>query len=158
MSHLGRAPEARFWEKVDKRGPDECWPWIASPGRKGYGQFWFMGAMHSSHRVSYYLANGHWPDPCCCHRCDNPACVNPGHLFVGTQSDNVSDMRAKGRHVAPRGERHCMARLTDKQVMDIRANALLCRVTNKELAARFGIGESTVSHYMTGRSRPFRPQ
>src|SRR5262245_2521405 len=87
---------ARFWPKVDVRGPDECWPWIAGKGA-GYGSFWLDGRNVTAHRVAFFLANGKWPDPFGCHSCDNHPCCNPAHIFEGTQWDNDMDRVAKGR-------------------------------------------------------------
>lgn len=101
-------PEVRFWAKVDKAGPDECWLWTASTN-KGYGQLAIKPSPQPvmAHRFSYELANGPIPDGLAvCHTCDNPPCVNPAHLFLGTKGDNNRDMVAKGRHWHQR-KTHC---------------------------------------------------
>lgn len=91
----------RFWDKVDVRGPDECWPWIAGTNNKGYGVFsrvdWRQGMM-LAHRFSYFLATETMPNVCR-HTCDNPLCVNPAHLLDGTQKDNMKDCARRGRLV-----------------------------------------------------------
>lgn len=92
----------RFWEKVDRRGPDECWEWKDSLGTTGYGQFCTYDGQRNhtlkAHRVAYELTNGQIPDGLCVlHRCDNRRCVNPFHLFLGTRGDNWNDMISKGR-------------------------------------------------------------
>jgi hypothetical protein len=96
---------ARFRAKVDVRGPDECWPWMACLNTYGYGAFTIgYGAARrteKAHRVAFFLEHGRWPVPYGYHRCDNRPCCNPAHIFEGTAVDNNADMRAKGRGVNP---------------------------------------------------------
>lgn len=102
-----RPIEIRFWEKVDRRSPDECWWWTGSVGSHGYGQLADLGTVRTTHRLSWELHNGPIPKGegahgiCVCHTCDVRTCVNPGHLFLGTQRDNLKDMRDKGRAFDP---------------------------------------------------------
>ncbi len=96
----------RFWAKVNKNGPvpshmphlGACWTWTGIKNSKGYGLF-FLGHSHytAAHRMSWELIRGGKPDHLVCHRCDNPSCVRPSHLFSGTYRDNYNDMVAKGR-------------------------------------------------------------
>lgn len=114
---------ARFWAKVDKRGPDECWPWTAGKFTSGYGAFQAGGKVYKSHRIVQTLSGGPIPRGegshgiCVCHRCDVRACCNPAHLFLGTNAQNNADMMSKGRNKPPRGDAHgsrtrpeCLAR------------------------------------------------
>lgn len=115
--------EERFWEKVERGGPDECWEWTASMHVSGYGQFWDGEKRELAHRFSYMMHNDEdLSDRCVCHRCDNPRCVNPRHLFAGTQKDNVRDMVRKGRRYVPdvSGEKNGHSKLTVAQVKELR--------------------------------------
>lgn len=92
----------RFWQKVERHGPDECWPWLGSrrdqPGYD-YGMVWVDGAIRSAPKVAWELANGQ-PFPLgmmACHHCDNPPCVNPSHVFPGSMHDNIADAVVKRR-------------------------------------------------------------
>ncbi len=111
----------RWREKVDMKGPDDCWEWLASKDSWGYGQIKTNKKVISSHRFSYahYKNNGQpvQSNLCVCHHCDNPGCVNPNHLFLGTHIDNMQDMIRKGRRVNPRPKKH-----TDDEVSKIRAD------------------------------------
>lgn len=103
--------EERFWPKVAKRGPDECWEWTASRTPQGYGKIGRRKGESPAiaSRVSWEMHNGPIPDGLhVLHRCDNPPCVNPAHLFLGTNADNQRDMRAKGRgRLGRRFTTHC---------------------------------------------------
>lgn len=101
MDDLGEI-EIRFWEKVDKRGPDDCWLWTGSADRDGYGRQRVGNRPRLAHRVSYALEHGDIPKGLLIlHRCDTPACVNPAHLRAGTQQENMAERDAKGRGVRP---------------------------------------------------------
>lgn len=97
----GRKPipiAQRFWPKVDKRGPDDCWLWTGSEHGKGYGGFSYRGRSVPAQRISWLLEHGEPPDNLfVCHTCDVPKCVNPAHLFLGDHQANMADMVAKGR-------------------------------------------------------------
>ncbi len=143
-----RPAEERFWEKVTKSTkPDGCWLWTVKPKSKKspYAAIKIRGkGSQMVHRFSYELHYGPIPDGLCvCHRCDTPLCIRPDHLFLGTLADNNSDMASKGR--AARGEGHGWSKLTDAQVVEIRAlrkSGLLYR----EIGERFGITPENVGY------------
>lgn len=143
----------RFWEKVDNSGGDSaCWIWTAYRDRKGYGRIQRngSGSPTQAHIISWEIACGPVPSgQCVLHRCDNPSCVNPAHLFLGTKADNNADMRAKGRHA--HGERQGSAVLSEQDVRNIIAlrkeGGLLT-----DLAVRFGVSESHISEISRGKA------
>lgn len=145
--------KARFWTKVDVRGPDECWPWTAGRSKKGYGLFVVQrGRMTTASRVAFALANGIIERGLtACHKCDNPPCCNPGDLFKGTGSDNQIDSVTKGRKNSPHGEAHRSARLTEEKVREIRALHALGRNINS-LAREYGVSWEAIKAVVTGKT------
>ena len=129
--------KAKFWPKVKQGAPDECWPWTGSLNSKGYGHFRISKRIAVAHRVSYTIHFGPIPQGLfICHRCDNPVCVNPNHLFAGTNRENVDDMLSKGRQC--RGEDHQLAKLSDEKIGEIRMR-WATRLTQQKLADEYGI-------------------
>lgn len=158
---------ARFMRKVDTSG--DCWKWLGAKDEKGYGRFSVGGShkpdgsrrnsMVAAHRFSYEAHVGPIPKSsgnvrmCVLHRCDNPACVRPDHLFVGTDLDNVRDMDRKGRRVNAqlRGSSHHAAVLTEEKVLEIVRLHRVHGITQAQLSRDFGVCTSTVNHIFTGR-------
>jgi len=137
----------RFWAKVDRRGPEDCWEW-RSPATStfGYGRIKAGDRLWSAHRVSYVLAHGQVPPGLwVLHSCDNPLCVNPSHLYAGTRSQNMKDAFLRGRVTIPN------TKLTASDVREIRAQ-LRAGLTNRAIATRFGIDPSYVSKIRTGKT------
>lgn len=141
--------EERFWEKVRKG--DGCWEWTAHLNMYGYGTIRDGDKFCSAHRVSWKLHFGPIPRGLCvCHRCDNPKCVCPSHLFLGTVADNARDRESKGRAVYLRGERNGMAKLTAPKVLAIRRERLVSNTSVAQLALRYGVCKSTIGYVISG--------
>lgn len=141
-------PEERFWTFVDKSG--DCWNWTALKNDQGYGKFVIRNKQIFAHRFSYQLANGVIPEGLfVCHHCDNPSCVRPSHLFVGTIQDNTADCVAKGRN--SKGEKHTSAKLTENDVRQIRSE-YASGVSGVSLAKRYKICTPTISNIIHRKS------
>lgn len=162
LRRLSLQPERiarRFWPRVDKNGPTPkhmpelgpCWLWTASKGHKGYGTFSIAKTAHNAQRAAWFIHYGEWPKGCACHKCDNPACVRPEHLFDGTYQENSDDMFAKGRNRHARGSEAGKAKLTEDQVREIRQR-FEDGEGKWELAAEFGVGETTMRKLLQGET------
>lgn len=137
-----------FWSKVARS--DSCWTWSGHRDRQGYGELHHRGMYLRAHRVAWQLMNGPIPDGLhVLHHCDNPPCVNPAHLFLGTNADNVADKTAKGRGRGGRGEAHRNAKLTADQVREIRELAA-SGLTQREIAARYGVRHTAIGKILRG--------
>ena len=150
MARSKRPLEARFWEKVRKT--DGCWEWAAGCSAAGYGVLGACGRrMFYAHRLSWEIHYGPIPRGMhVLHRCDNPPCTNPTHLFIGTHTDNVRDMweKGRGRIFAMRGEANGNAKLTAEGVKAIRSGDH-AGLTQKEIGALYGVSADTVSSVVT---------
>lgn len=154
------SPRERFESRVDRRSHDECWPWLGYKTSKGYGLFG-KGKLRT-HRVAFFLEHGRWPEPMCLHRCDNPACCNPAHLFEGEAADNSKDMVLKNRQArgdrhnsvtkpetVPRGSKHGQAKLSESDIPVIR-HLVRSGWSIREVASERGISRSQVQRIATG--------
>lgn len=136
----------RFWAKVDRSGgPDACWPWTAGLADKlhPYGAFRVDNdRVSQAHIVAFELANG--PVPVgkeVCHRCDQPPCCNPAHLFAGTHHENMLDAHEKGRLKQVRGSAHWAYKIDREQLVQLRSQGL----TQRQIAKVFGVSQAAVS-------------
>ncbi len=132
--------EQRFWSKVNKNTDTGCWEWTAFKNKSGYGMFTVSSSLRTyAHRIAAKLDGRDPTGMSVCHSCDNPSCVNPAHLFLGTQQDNVDDMRAKGRanySKPPSSQR----KLTDDQVREIRVS----KISSRALAKHYAVSQGAI--------------
>lgn len=137
----------RFWAKVDRGGPDDCWPWTGGASDAGYGRFKIQGRLVSAHRIAYQLAKGPiphaggWHGPIVRHTCDFPRCCNPDHLVVGTQSENMADMVARKR-----AGRAAKDRLTEADARAIIRDRRTCAA----IAADYGVTPGHIAKIRRG--------
>lgn len=146
---VGATAEIRFWSRVALTANiNRCWEWLGSCQRQGYGIQKYKGKVILAHRLAFFYTYGYWPDLLVLHKCDNPPCVNPNHLFGGTHKDNSDDMISKGRAVHPVGDCLPRAELRTSQVLAIRADTR----TARKIATDHKISNSTVYTIKAGKS------
>lgn len=139
--------QCRFWLYVDRKSEEECWNWIGYKNQDGYGRFSIRGSPYYTNRVSYKL---HVCEPTyllVCHECNNPACVNPAHLYLGTDSDNSKYIFFSGRRNM-RGSNNVNAVLDEREVVIIRQ--LLRSNTQQIIADKFGVTRALISQIHRG--------
>ena len=139
----------RFWDKVDVSDDNSCWEWTASKTRYGYGRIGVDRKTYKAHRIAWYLNTGEMPNLLVCHKCDNPPCCNPRHLFLGTHKDNQRDKVNKGRQskgikhaLRPRGrgETAATAKLREDEVRTI----LRSKKSLTSLAKEYGVSKKQI--------------
>lgn len=149
--------EERFWNKVNKNGPTiahidtPCWVWMAHCNISGHGRFSVNGKLGLAHRVSWLIHYGEFDNALdVLHKCDNPSCINPDHLFLGTHKDNMVDMVNKGRNVVFAGEASRTAKLTEAQVKEIKNKSTF--TTQTQLAKDYGVSQAAIWYILNGRN------
>lgn len=174
MNSITQKDIDRFWGKVDKESSaifyngTRCWEWIGAKNKSGYGHYWVRHKKTNwkSHRASWNIHYGEIPDNLLvCHHCDNPSCINPIHLFLGTSKDNALDRESKhrngskpGRRKRPEtiqyGERSPNHKLTKKQVAEIRQlyKPLVRGWGHQSLANKYGVAKSTIAAVVRGKN------
>lgn len=150
FSHMSL--EDRLLRSVQYEANSGCWLWAGTLDGKGYGRLLNNRKVLSAHRASWTVHNGPIPDGLCvCHRCDTPLCVNPAHLFLGTQQENIRDASNKQR--TPLGERQGRSKLKAADVIAIREMAS-AGIPQKDIAAKFAIAKPTVSDIVRRKKWP----
>lgn len=141
---------SRFWPKVDRRGPDDCWEWIAARQPNGYGKLSINGKeWEYAHRIAFHLLCDEELDGrIVMHDCDNKACVNPAHLSAGSHSENTSD--AVERQGMNQGERNGQTKLTEDKVREMRRLYAKTDVTTYDLADRYGVSQDAAACAIRG--------
>ena len=138
-----------FWSRIQKT--DTCWFWFASKDDSGYGQMQIDGYPYSTHKISLFLHTGKQATLFVLHSCNNPSCVNPQHLYEGTNKENMDYASACGRLQRPRGELNHKARLTNEQVATIRQRGLIEKA--RGLAREYGVTHTMINDILHGRER-----
>jgi hypothetical protein len=143
---------SRFWSKVRRGSDEECWEWLASCNCGGYGQMSVGRGTKTSHRISWEIANGKIKDGMCVlHHCDNPACVNPKHLFLGRPMDNYMDMEQKGRSVRQQPNKS-RRKFSSEQVAEMRSDKQ-SGMTIASIAKKHGASIKHVQRVVSGKRR-----
>ena len=148
----------RFWSKVAITAQeDKCWNWTAGKRRRGYGRFTLTVSTNKDEgfvatRVAYFIEQGVDPsDKCILHSCDNPSCVNPKHLSMGTNKDNTQDMLKKGRHTTPVGSKHGRSKLVESDVYKIR-QLHADGISQKDISLLYNVDTSAISNIIRRRN------
>lgn len=138
-----------FRTKFREGANGECWEWLGAKGRAGYGSFSYRKFRAPAHRAAWMIAHGEIPNGLCiCHHCDNPSCVNPHHLFLGTQADNTADMVRKGRN---KGKRSRVVRHRPPLAQKLYDTRLHRKLTQEDLAKILGVNRYTVCRWERGK-------
>lgn len=149
-NYLRGTSQERLARLSKKQQNGDCILFTGHLNTDGYGRFWHNKTRYLAHRAAYEIFCGPIPDDLqVCHRCDTPACVNPDHLFLGTQDDNIRDMVAKGRQNSRNGVHHNLAKLNPEKAFEIRWYAAMGR-KHKDIAAEYGVTRPLVSMIVRG--------
>lgn len=148
-SYTPEVAQAAFWSRVNKDTPTGCWEYTGARDKWGYGDIRYLKKHVQAHRLSWRLLKGEPGELDVLHKCHNPPCCNPDHLYLGTDADNIRDKVEAGRHDF--GERCGRSKLKEVQVIEIKGK-LAAGVTQRALAAEYGVAQTTIAGISIGRS------
>lgn len=149
---LSEQTKTRFWSKVAiTANPEKCWTWQAAKKEKKYGTFSIGRSMFRAHRTAFFISFDIDPKELdVCHKCDNPICVNPSHLFLGTNAENMIDKIEKDRQ--PRGVKNYNSKLNDEKVLEIRKLWATKKYSQTKIAKMFGVHRGSILQILNGRA------
>lgn len=151
MDYKQEISRLRFQSKINKT--ESCWLWTGGCFQNtGYGAFRLDGKQRLAHRVARFFEDGVFPEGVVRHTCDNKRCVNPSHLLIGTQQDNINDMMSRGRYKKSAGESNGHAKLTNDQVLRLRKEYSEKPTSTAEIARRLGISQSAAWRMLRGQT------
>ena len=155
MGFKATSIETRFWSKVKRAKGKGCWEWTGAK-TNGYGMLKVGCRVHQATHVLFYLRHGHWPEKgrTANHHCDNPGCINPQHLYLGTHKSNARDRDHRGRSNYFKGERNGMSKLTDDDVLEIKELLVKGLLTQEDIGKSFGVSQPTISYIKAGIRMP----
>ena len=163
IGHFTEKEIGRFWIHSGKKESSDCWNWTAAKLPAGYGLMSInrgsriLKKQIKAHRISWMIHFGMIPENLCvCHKCDNPSCVNPSHLFLGTIQENNADKYRKGRQKNPFGEQHGCCKFSDEKIEMIKQDAFLGYLTQYQIAEKHGCSQQHVSQIKIGTRRSHR--
>jgi hypothetical protein len=146
LGPITKKDRMRFESKIDKLSSSQrCWHWTGGLNINGYGKIWIKGATYQAHRVSYELYKGFIDkDLLVCHSCDNPICINPEHLWLGTCKENIRDSFNKKRKIMPKGENCSWSKLTKEQVNEIKSKYVPYKYHSSMLAKEYKVSGGAI--------------
>lgn len=146
---IDESVKSRFWSKIVIGSHDKCWPWKAAISKTGYGVMRINRMTVKAHRIPFLIKGEDIHGKFVCHKCDNPICCNPDHLFIGSCLDNVRDMHSKGRARKALGSQASNVKLKEDDIPKIRG--LKGKMTQREIGILFGVGKNAIQAILSGK-------